>query len=61
METKLEGFDSDKINKKNIEELAHNLVYLNPGLKIKVVDEIRGTSKEFVEIGGISSLVEVLC
>jgi len=56
----LKVFDSDKINKKNIEELAHNLVYLNPGLKIKVVDEIRGTSKEFREVGGISSLVEVL-
>ena len=54
----LEVFDKLSVNKRRVEELAHQLAYLNPGLKLTVIDEERNTKKDFLEIGGISALVE---
>ena len=56
----LEVFDKISVNKRRIEELAHRLAYLNPGLKLTVVDEDRDSKKDYLELGGISSLVEDL-
>ena len=56
----LEVFDKISVNKKRVEELAHRLAYLNPGLKLTVIDEDRDSKKDYLELGGITSLVEDL-